>query len=168
MNVVYDLIADGLFAAIAGMGFGAISDPPLRACPSIGILAALGHALRYALMNYAGIDIASASFCAALLIGFLSLLLGERLRCPMTVLYIPALLPMIPGMYAYRAVFSLIMFMQNIDSPALSGEYMAALQLNATVTVTVIFSLAVGATLPIFLFKERAYSMTREKPRNRK
>ena len=119
-------------------------------------------------MNYAGIDIASASFCAALLIGFMSLLLGERLRCPMTVLYIPALLPMIPGMYAYRAVFSLIMFMQNIDSPALSGEYMAALQLNATVTVTVIFSLAVGATLPIFLFKERAYSMTREKPRNRK
>ena len=81
----------------------------------------------------------------------------------MTVLYIPALLPMIPGMYAYRAVFSLIMFMQNIDSPALSGEYMAALQLNATVTVTVIFSLAVGATLPIFLFKERAYSMTRDK-----
>ena len=51
MNVVYDLIADGLFAAIAGMGFGAISDPPLKAFPSIGILAALGHALRYALMS---------------------------------------------------------------------------------------------------------------------
>ncbi len=168
MNIVYELIADGFFAAIAGMGFGAISDPPLKAFPGIGILAALGHALRYALMDYAGIDIASASFCAALLIGFMSLLLGERLRCPMTVLYIPALLPMIPGMYAYRTVFSMIMFMQNIGDAALSSEYMAALLLNAVVTVTVIFALAVGATIPIFLFKEKAYSMTREKPRNRK
>ena len=155
MGNVLSLVYMGIFLA-AGAGLAEMA------------LTQLTINLRYALMNYAGIDIASASFCAALLIGFVSLLLGERLRCPMTVLYIPALLPMIPGMYAYRAVFSLIMFMQNIDSPALSGEYMAALQLNATVTVTVIFSLAVGATLPIFLFKERAYSMTREKPRNRK
>ncbi len=51
-------------------------------------------------------DIATASLCASVAIGVGSLLLGGRIRCPMTVLFIPALLPMIPGMYAYKTVFS--------------------------------------------------------------
>ena len=160
MNVVYDLIADGLFAAIAGMGFGAISDPPLRACPSIGILAALGHALRYALMNYAGIDIASASFCAALLIGFVSLLLGERLRCPMTVLYIPALLPMIPGMYAYRAVDALLLCLYHQEESAFS-HYLYLLCSNGMTCCFIILGMVVGATVPIFLFKNISFQATR-------
>ena len=44
--VALDILSDGFFAAIAGIGFGAISDPPLRAFKMIAILAALGHACR--------------------------------------------------------------------------------------------------------------------------
>ena len=33
----------------------------------------------------------------------------------MTVLYIPALLPMVPGIYAYKTVFALIMFLQSLN-----------------------------------------------------
>ena len=45
--IVLDILLDGLFAAIAGIGFGAISDPPMRAFPYIALLAAVGHACRY-------------------------------------------------------------------------------------------------------------------------
>lgn len=45
-----DLLSDGFFAAIAAIGFGAISDPPMRAFPVIALLAAVGHAFRFALM----------------------------------------------------------------------------------------------------------------------
>lgn len=94
--VALDILSDGFFAAIAGIGFGAISDPPLRAFKMIAILAALGHACRFCLMTYLGVDIATASLFGGLVIGFGSLWLGKRVYCPMTVLYIPALLPMIP------------------------------------------------------------------------
>ena len=100
--IAVDILFDGVFAAVAAIGFGAISDPPVRAFPYIALLAAVGHALRFCLMSYAGIDIATASLCAAVVIGFGSLWLGRGIRCPMTVLYIPALLPMVPGIYAYR------------------------------------------------------------------
>ena len=36
--LITDILSDGLFAAIAAIGFGAISDPPLRAFPSIALL----------------------------------------------------------------------------------------------------------------------------------
>ncbi len=157
-----DLLTDGFFAAIAAIGFGAISDPPMRAFPVIALLAAVGHAFRFALMQ-AGLDIASASLCASVVIGVGSLLLGGRILCPMTVLFIPALLPMIPGMYAYKTVFSMIMFMQNIDNPAASSTYLLEIVRNGFVTCSVIFMLAAGAAAPIFLFNKRAHSLTRRK-----
>lgn len=161
--IAVDILLDGLFAAMAAIGFGAISDPPMRAFPRIALLAAVGHALRYCLMNYADIDIASASLCAAMVIGFGSLWLGRGVRCPMTVLYIPALLPMVPGIYAYKTVFSLIMFLQSLNDPGQSMQYMQLFFLNATVSLSVIALLAAGATLPIFVFKRKAFSLTRRR-----
>lgn len=160
---VVDLLLDGLFAAVAAVGFGALSDPPRRAFAGIALLAALGHALRFFLMDGCGVDIATASLAASILIGLCSLLIGLRIRCPITVLFIPALLPMIPGMYAYKTVFSMIMFMQNLDNPVVNAQYLEALLHNGLVTCNVIFMLAIGAAVPIFLFNKKAYSLTRRK-----
>ena len=115
--ILTDIISDGLFAAVAAIGFGAISDPPMRAFPSIAALAAIGHALRFCLMTYLGVD--------------------------------------------YKTVFALIMFMQNLQSPELQHRYLLDLCTNGIVAGSVIFMLAVGATMPLFLFKSRAFSMTR-------
>lgn len=159
--IAADIISDGLFAAIAAMGFGSISDPPMRAFPYIAILAAVGHATRYCLMTFLGVDIASASLIAAFIIGTGSVWFGRKVFCPMTVLYIPALLPMVPGTYAYKTVFSLIMFLQEISSPTQGSEYLQSMIYNASVSFSVIFMLAVGATVPVFLLRERTNSMTR-------
>ena len=133
--IAVDIISDGLFAAIAAIGFGAISDPPMRAFPRISLLAAVGHALRYCLMHFAGFDIATASLAASFTIGMGSLWLGKGAHVPMTCLYIPALLPMVPGTYAYKTVFSLIMFIQSLDNPDGGLQYMQAFFLNATVSI---------------------------------
>ena len=136
--IAADIFVDGFFAAVAAIGFGAISHPPLRAYPSIALLAAAGHALRFGLMTY----------------------------CPTTVLSIPALLPMVPCIYAYKTVFALIMLMQHTAESDAARQYMDAFLLNATVTVSVVFMLAVGSTVPILLFRRRAFSLTRRrKPR---
>lgn len=161
--VVTDILIDGLLAAVAAVGFGAISYPPRRAFKYIAILAAVGHALRFSLMEYAGLDIAASSFCASVSIGLLALWFGKMSRCPLTVLYIPALLPMIPGMYAYKSIFALVSLMQSLGDYSLSETYMHQLIINLTVTISVVFLLAIGATIFIFLFPKMAYTMTRRK-----
>ena len=117
-------------------------------------------------MTCAGLDITTATLCASLLIGLGSLWLGGRIYCPTTVLSIPALLPMVPGIYAYKTVFSLIMFLQSLDRADEGMRYMQQFFLNATVSLSVIALLAAGATLPIFIFKRRAFSMTRRTRKN--
>ena len=155
--------ADAIGAAIAAIGFSVISNPPRRVIPCTAILAAIGHSIRFVLLQYAGLDLASASFIAAFSIGLLSHFSAYKLFCPATVLYIPALLPMIPGMYAYKSVYALVKLMQNLGDYPMSDIYINQFFVNATVTVSVVFLLAGGATLVIFLFPKKAYSMTRRK-----
>ena len=38
--IAADIFLDGFFAAVAAVGFGAVSDPPMRAFPRIALLAA--------------------------------------------------------------------------------------------------------------------------------
>ena len=148
--IALDILTDGFFAAVAGIGFGAISDPPLRAFKMIAILAALGHACRFCLMNYLGMDIATGSLFAGLVIGFGSLWLGKKVYCPM-----------IPGKFAYNMVFSLIMCLQNVNDPDKLDKFMSMFFSNTLIASTVIFMLAVGATFPRFLFPHSAFSLTR-------
>jgi uncharacterized membrane protein YjjB (DUF3815 family) len=159
--ILLDLLSDGFFAAIAGVGFGSISDPPLRSFKMIAVLAAMGHMCRYSMMNYCGLDIATASLIGAVVIGFASLWLGRKIYCPMTVLYIPALLPMIPGKFAYNMVFSLIMSLHTMKDPVLFNRYISTFFSSTLVTCTVVFMLTVGATIPLLLFPHRAFSLTR-------
>ena len=159
-NIILAICGDALFAAVAAIGFGAVSHPARRAFKWIALLGALGHALRFVLMNN-GVDIASSSFIAAFAIGMGSVWPSARERIPMTCLYIPALLPMIPGIYAYKSVLSLIRFMQSLSDAESGVSCMNDFLLNVTVTFSVVFLLAVGATIPLFLFRRKAISMTR-------
>ena len=53
-DVVWRLANDGFFAAVAAIGFAAISNPPMRAFKYCALIAAAGHMSRFAMMNYAG------------------------------------------------------------------------------------------------------------------
>ncbi len=160
--LITDVIIDGIFAAIAGIGFGAISNPPKRAFKYIAILAAAGHMTRYVLMNYAELEIAFSSFTGAMIIGFLSMILGHKAKVPMTVMSIPALLPMIPGKFAYNMIFSLIMFLQSMNVEEDKIKYMDMFFANATISITTLFLLALGSTLSMFLFPKYTLSFTRK------
>ena len=135
--MIEETLIRAVCAAVAAMGFGAVSNPSRRSFPVIAVLAASGYALRYVLMQGGGLDIATATLLASMLIGFGSLWLGKMIHSPMTTLYIPALLPMVPGMYAYKAVFSIILFMQNLGESSLASVYLNDFFLNVIVTVTV-------------------------------
>ena len=163
MNTEFGLsvLFDGFLAAIAAIGFAVISNPPKKAVFIAALLAAVGHACRYYLLHQTPLDLTSSTLIAAFTIGMGSMWFAKLIHCPAEVFSFPSLLPMIPGMYAYKIVFSLIMFMQNMKVPELQEKYLIDLFTNTIVTCSVIFMLAVGATIPLFLFIKRAFSMTR-------
>lgn len=151
----------------SGNRFSVISNPPRRVIPCTAILAAIGHSIRFVLLQYAGLDLASASFIAAFSIGLLSHFSAYKLFCPATVLYIPALLPMIPGMYAYRTVFSLIKFLQssNNDNEAIHYLWRFSKRYNDSLCF---IRISCRSNYTYIHFYKRAFTMTRASRRIKK
>ncbi len=162
-DIVFALLKDGLLAAAAAVGFSVISDPPRRTISSAALLAAIGHATRYSLQYFADADLLIASFTGALIIGFCCIGFSFWLHCPTTVLCIPALLPMIPGIYAYRTIFAITQFIHNAGDSTHAMHYMLEVFSNGIITFSTVFALVVGVTIPTLLFKKWSFQMTRQK-----
>ena len=149
---IITLFTDGLFASMAAIGFGSINNTPRRVLPWCGFIAAIGHATRFALMHSSfRLDIILAGFVGSIFIGITSSFASRRHGCPFEVLAFPALLPMIPGMYAYGTIQALISYLQLHAAGAPSAHYLDVLAYNAIMTMLIILFLAVGALVGIFL-----------------
>lgn len=159
--MLQDVLLDGLFAAIAAIGFAAVSNPPKQSFFYVPILAAMGHMLRFVLMTYVHLEIALATFFASVLIGFVGIYFAYRARFPSEVFAFPALLPMIPGMYAYRSLLGMIRFMQASE-PSLKEVYLPQIFSNAITAAATMFALGVGVAIPLFLFYKASFRMTRD------
>lgn len=159
---IINVFADGFFAAIAAIGFSSISNTPRRAYLAIALIAAAGHAIRYMLTmpGFLGVHIIPASTLASFCVGLLAVMEAPRIKCPAEVCFFPALLPMIPGMYAYRTIEALLSCLYNTQE-GVFGHYFYLLTYNGLTCAFIILGMVVGATLPVFMFKHRSYTATR-------
>ena len=160
--MLIEFFQDALFAAIAAIGFAAISNPPRRAYLYCAIIAAAGHSARFLLMRpeVMGLHTILATAAASLLVGVLAVLFSPVVKAPAETCLFPSLLPMIPGIYAYRTVGALVMCLYR------SGEecfrhYFYLFASNGLTCAFILLAMVVGATIPIFLMKKISFQATR-------
>lgn len=162
MEYLFNILQDGFFAAIAAIGFASISNPPRRVYRYCALIAAMGHITRYLLTHngYGEMHIIAAGFLAALVIGFLAVLVAPYVKCPAESFSFPALLPMIPGMYAYRTVEALTLCLYHKDEEVFN-HYYYLFSYNGLTCCFIVLGMVIGVTLPIFLLKRISFHATR-------
>lgn len=149
-----NIFTDALFACIAAIGFGSINNPARNMLHWCGIIAAAGHATRYLLMNGTlHAHIILASLVASLIIGSLSLYIANRKHCPSEMFSFPALLPMIPGMYAYGTVQAMISYLRCHSEGVDTMHYLDMFVYNGLMTILIILMMVIGITLPKTIYK---------------
>ncbi len=162
MIMVEDILEDSFFAAMAAIGFASISKVPPRTYILCGSAAAVGHGLRYALMSadFTGIGIIGASAIAAFVIGMIAVLFASLVKVPAEACLFPALLPMIPGMYAYRAIEAIIGCLSEVNEDGFNHS-LYLLSYNGMYCCAIVLGMAIGANIPIFLMKRISFQATR-------
>ena len=154
------ILEKGFFAAIAALGFAAVGNPSKAAFRYVPIIAFLGNALRFSLMTYAGMNIAIATFLASVLAGFIAVGFAYHARYPIEVFAFPALLPMIPGQFAYRSILGMIRFMESTQEVA-QEQYLPGIISNMITALLTMFALGVGVAIPLFMCYQVSFRMTR-------
>lgn len=157
-----NILEDGFFASIAAIGFSSISNTPRRAYLTCALIAAVGHAIRYMLTLpiLGGVHIILASTVAAFAVGLFAVLFASRIKCPAEVCFFPALLPMIPGMYAYRTIEALLSCLYHTQEEVFV-HYFYLFAYNGLTCTFIILGMVIGATIPVFLLKKLSFTATR-------
>lgn len=159
--MLLQILQDALFSAIAAIGFAAISRPPREAFLYCALIAAVGHSLRYVLLNSAlAMHIVPATFIAALVIGTLAVLVSPLSRIPAETYLFPSLLPMIPGVYAYKTFAGLAMCLFSTGEDSFNHDFFLFGH-NAITCGCILLCMVIGAVIPIFALKKISFQATR-------
>ncbi len=154
-------IEKALFAAVAAFGFASISNPPKRALTASAFLAAVGVSFRYYLTSQLMLPLPSATFLAAILMGSISFLTAHIIRIPNEVFTFPSLLPMIPGMFAYKSILYMMRFLRITDSDANIDNLFESFRYGFT-SLFIMVALVVGISVPVMLFNRQSFTVTRK------
>ncbi len=161
--MILEFLQDALFAAVAAVGFASISNPPRRAYLYCAIIAAVGHSLRFLLMqpSLVGLHIIFASTMAAFVVGLLAVILSPVSRTPAETCLFPSLLPMIPGIYAYKTFGGLVMCLLHSDESTFD-HYFYLFASNGMTCLFILLGMVIGATIPILMLKNISFRATRD------
>lgn len=134
-----------LVAGFVGvLGFAVLFDTPPAIALTAATLGTIANVGRLAMVD-AGTTAPLAAAIAALAVGFGAFLVGDRLRAARVTITVPAVLIMVPGAAAYRAITGVI-----------AGDTLSAIQ-NGFTAVFVVVALAIGLTVARVL-TEREWS----------
>ncbi|WP_045370198.1 threonine/serine exporter family protein [Vibrio campbellii] len=144
------LLNDMFFAAIPAVGFAMVFNVPQKALKYCAIGGAIGHGNRYLMMHF-GLPIEWATFFAATLVGLIGVHWSHRFLAHPKVFTVAALIPMVPGVFAYKAMIAMV----EINHLGYSPELIATCMENFLKAMFIIAGLAVGLAVPGLLFYRR-------------
>ncbi|MGJ5642570.1 threonine/serine exporter family protein [Formosa sp. S-31] len=153
MDVLYYLEM-ALWLAVAAIGFGILFNVPKRTIATIALLAAIGGSCKLILMHF-GVHIVFASLVGASIIGFLSIQAAHGKHAPPLVFSIPAVIPMVPGAFAYRSMLGFIRLTGDINSTTYEVALDETIN-NGLKAAFIVLALTAGVSLPMLITRKNS------------
>ncbi|MBD1573204.1 hypothetical protein HC725_07925 [Vibrio sp. S17_S38] len=150
MSLFLALLNDMFFAAIPAVGFALVFNVPANALKYCAIGGALGHGSRFLLLHY-GVEIEWATLFSATFVGMVGIHWSHRFLAHPKVFTVAAMIPMIPGVYAFKAMIAVV----EINHIGYNPELFALLMDNFLQAMFIIAGLAIGLAMPGLLFYRR-------------
>ncbi|WP_413285271.1 threonine/serine exporter family protein [Vibrio sp. MA40-2] len=150
MDLLLGLLNDMFFASIPAVGFALVFNVPQKALKYCAIGGAIGHGSRYLMLQY-GIPIEWATFFAATTVGMIGVYWSRKFLAHPKVFTVAALIPMVPGVFAYKAMIALV----EINHLGYTPELVSVLMENFLKAMFIIAGLAIGLAMPGLLFYRR-------------
>lgn len=147
------ILYKAIWGGIAALGFAALFNAPARSFFHIFLLGAIGVFFKILLLTVFEVNIVLASLAGAVVIGFLSIPSAHYKHTPPFIFYIPAVIPMIPGILAYRMMLGLIRLAG--DPKTMDYNTIISETLNSGIKVLfILISLSVGVIIPMLLSRK--------------
>jgi len=142
-----------IWFGFAAMGFAILFNVPVRALPWVFMMGATGGISKVILMKF-GIDIILSTFVGATIIGILSVYAAHVKHCPPLIFSIPSVIPMVPGVFAYRMMLGFIHLSAKVDDS--SAQILQSTVNYGLKTFFILICLAAGVAFPMLITRKES------------
>lgn len=146
-----DIFYKAFWCGWAALGFGILFNVPVKTLFAIWPAGAIAGLIKYTVLFAAPSSVILASFLSALSVAIFCLPLAHLRREPPMILVIPAVITLIPGVFAYRAMLGLIKLTGNTGA-----DYALILSktvYNGVTTLFIIMSISIGVAIPMHIMR---------------
>jgi len=156
------ILEKGIWFGFAALGFAVLFNVPQRALLIIWLIGAAGGLVKLILMQW-NIGIVMASFVGSTLVGILSVYAAHNKHAPPLVFSIPAVIPMVPGAFAYRMMLGLIKLAATTITSNSYSQTLAETTSNGLKALFILLVLAVGVAIPMLISRKETIKKIRRK-----
>ncbi len=149
------LIEKAIWLGCAGVGFAILFNVPRRTLGIIYIIAAIGGMIKFLLIANE-IGLVFSSLCGASAIGFISVLAAHYRKAPPMTFALPALIPMVPGMFAYNAMIGVIKLTSESSDSELYNKLFFETVNNGLKALFIILALSAGVAIPLLITRKQS------------
>lgn len=147
-------IEKAIWFGCAAVGFGILFNVPTRTLIPVFLMAALGGITKLFFM-YWNIGVVFSTFIGCAVIGILSIFAAHYKHSPPFVFSIPAVIPMVPGTFAYYTMKGFIKLANNTNP----DKFMSLLDntiTNGSKTLFVLMAITIGVYAPMLLTRKES------------
>lgn len=152
--ILLEIFIKGFWAGIAAIGFAVLFNVPRRTLFPIWCIGAMGGLIKFTAMNFET-GIVFASFMGAVAVGIVAIQMAHLKDSPPLVFSIPSVIPMIPGVFAYKFMLGMIA-LTNIENPNAYMQTLIETVNNGAKMMFVLIALGTGVAIPMLLTRKES------------
>ncbi|TNJ42895.1 threonine/serine exporter family protein [Tamlana fucoidanivorans] len=153
IDLLLRLLEVSFWSGIAALGFGIIFNVPKKTIFTIFLLGSSAGLIKFFLL-YFDCHVALSSLVAATFVGFISIPIAHKIHHPPVVFSIPAVIPMIPGYFAYETILSIMNFVFIETDEGKRLMLIDAIFANGFQMIYILLSLTIGVSLPMLILNK--------------
>lgn len=152
--ILLEIFIKSFWAGMAAIGFAILFNVPRRTIFPIWCLGALGGLIKFTAMNY-DLGIVFASFLGAVGIAIVAIRMAHMRNSPPLVFSIPSVIPMVPGVFAYKFMLGMIA-LTSIEKTDIYLQTLIETVNNGSKMMFVLISLGTGVAIPMLLTRKES------------
>ncbi len=152
--ILLEIFIKGFWAGIAAIGFAVLFNVPRRTLFPIWCIGAMGGLIKFTAMNFET-GIVFASFMGAVAVGIVAIQMAHLKDSPPLVFSIPSVIPMIPGVFAYKFMLGMIDLI-NLEKSDTYLQTLIETVNNGAKMMFVLIALGTGVAIPMLLTRKES------------
>ena len=152
--ILIEILIKSFWAGIAAIGFAILFNVPRRTLFPIWCIGFLGGLIKFTAVNFE-MGVVFASFLGAVAVGIVAIQMAHLKDSPPLVFSIPSVIPMIPGVFAYKFMLGMIALTSIENSDAYLQTLIDTVN-NGAKMMFVLIALGTGVAIPMLLTRKES------------